>query len=278
VRRLAVAALALVLATGFAQGRATGGAVLETRIAAIGDFGVGGRRQAALGDAMRRFEARNPADVLVTVGDNDYTESPEAFRANWTRSFGWLKAAGVAVAGSLGNHDVRVQSGRYQFGLLGMPGPTYRRKVGLVELFVLNSNAVNRAQRDWFERALRSSRARWKIAVFHHPAWTCGEYRSHPAVVSTWVPVLERYRVRLVLSGHDHNYQRFVPRRGVTYVVHGGGGAQLYPLAHCPSGYPRRVRARREHGWLYLSFTNERAVGWTVNFSGRRTDRFTILP
>jgi Calcineurin-like phosphoesterase len=278
VRRLAVALLAAALAFGAAQTRATAQPASATRLLAIGDFGVGGRRQTALGDAMRRFEARNPAEVLVTVGDNDYTENPEAFRANWTRSFGWLKAAEVGVAGSLGNHDVRVQRGRYQFGLLGMPGPTYRRKVGLVELFVLNSNAVNRAQRDWLGRALRSSRARWKIAVFHHPAWTCGEYRSHPAVVSTWVPVLERHRVRLVLSGHDHNYQRFVPRRGVTYVVHGGGGAQLYPLAHCPSGYPRRVRARREHGWLYLSFTNERAVGWTVNLSGRRTDRFTILP
>ena len=270
----------LVIALALVAPRLGGAAepVPSTGLLAIGDFGVGGTRQRALGEAMRSFETRNAADVLVTLGDNDYTESPAGFRQNWIDSFGWLRAAGVAVAGSLGNHDVRVQQGRYQFGLLGMPGPTYRRKVGLVELFVLNSNNVNLAQRRWLDRALRTSTAPWKVAAFHHPAWTCGGYLSHTAVVRSWVPVLERRGVQLVLSGHDHNYQRFVPRRGITYVVHGGGGASSYPVRACPRGYPRRVRARREHGWLYLRFTEQRAVGWTVHVSGRRTDRFTILP
>jgi hypothetical protein len=277
VRRLALALLgALVLA--FAQAGRTAEPAPTTALLAIGDFGVGGAPQRAMGEAMRRFEVANPANVLVTVGDNDYTESPIAFDENWGASFGWLRPAGVAVAGSLGNHDIRVERGRYQFDVLGMPGPTYRRKVGLVELFVLDSNNVNRAQRLWLARALRTSSARWKIAVFHHPAFTCGAYRSHPEVVRQWVPLLERYGVQLVLSGHDHNYQRFVPRRGVTYVVHGGGGRRLYPLTRCPRGYPRRIRARREHGWLYLVFTQDRAVGWTVNVSRRRTDVFTVLP
>jgi len=277
VRRLALALLgALVLA--FAQAGRTAEPTPTTALLAIGDFGVGGARQRAVGAAMRRFEAKNPAQVLVTLGDNDYTESPAAFRANWTSSFGWLRAAGVGVAGALGNHDVRVDSGRYQFRLLGMPGPTYRRKVGLVELFVLDSTTVNEAQRRWLEQALRTSSAPWKVAAFHHPAYTCGAYLSHAGVVRTWVPVLERHGVQLVLSAHDHNYQRFVSRRGVTYVVHGGGGGRLYPLARCPPGYPRRIRARREHGWLYVTFTREQAVGWTVNVSGRRTDRFTVLP
>ena len=278
MRRATLACLLALLAVLSGQPRAEAQAPARTAILAIGDFGVGGSRQAALGDAMQRFETRNPADVLVTLGDNDYTESPEAFRANWTRAFGWLRGARVAVAGSLGNHDVRVLRGRYQFGLLGMPGPTYRRKVGLVELFVLDSNVVNEAQGRWLDRALRTSRAAWKVAVFHHPAFTCGGYRGHPDVLRRWVPLLERHGVQLALAGHDHNYQRFVPRRGVTYVVHGGGVGSYYPVEQCPSGYPRRVRARREHGWLYVQFTKERAVGWTVNVSGRRTDRFVVLP
>ena len=278
MRRFALALLVAVLAVASAQTRATAEPVRATRLLSIGDFGVGGSRQRALGAAMRRFEARNGADVLVTVGDNDYTESPEAFRLNWTTSFGWLRAAGVRVAGALGNHDVRVQGGRYQFSLLGMPGPTYRRKVGLVELFMLDSNDVDEAQRRWLDRALRSSRARWKVAVFHHPPFTCGAYRSHVAIVRSWVPLFERHGVQLVLSGHDHNYQRFVPRRGVSYVVHGGGVGSYYPVTRCPRGYPRRVRGRREHGWLYLEFTERRALGWAVSISGRRTDRFTVLP
>lgn len=277
MRRFVLALALLGVALWFAQG-ARPAEPESTALLAIGDFGVGGERQRAVGAAMRRFEALNPADVLVTLGDNDYTESPAAFRANWGESFGWLPSAGVGVAGALGNHDVEVERGRYQFGLLRMPGPTYRRKVGLVELFVLDSNVVNLAQRRWLERALQTSRAPWKVAVFHHPPYTCGGYFSNAQAVRLWVPVLERYGVQLVLSGHDHNYQRFVPRRGVTYVVHGGGVGAYYPIKRCPRGYPRRVRGRREHGWLYLTFTPERAVGWAVNVSGRRTDRFTVLP
>jgi Calcineurin-like phosphoesterase len=249
-----------------------------TGLLAIGDFGVGGSRQQALGAAMRRFETRNPANVLLTLGDNDYTESPAAFRANWVESFGWLRTAGVSVAGTLGNHDVRVEGGRYQFGLLQMPGPTYRRKIGHVELFVLNSNSVDDAQRRWLARALKTSQARWKIAVFHHPAYTCGKYRGSPGVLAHWVPLLERHRVRLVLSAHDHNYQRFAPRRGVTYVVHGGGSGYLYGFTACPSWYPRRVRRRFEAGFLYLVAHADRLDGYAVNLAGRRTDRFSLTP
>ena len=43
--------------------------------------------------------------MLVTLGDNDYTESPARFRENWRRSFGWARRTGLRVAGVLGNHD-----------------------------------------------------------------------------------------------------------------------------------------------------------------------------
>jgi hypothetical protein len=280
VRRLALAALLVAVTVAVVLVQPGQGGEPETTVGllAIGDFGVGGSRQRELGEAMRVFETRNPARVLVTLGDNDYTEDPAAFRVAWTESFGWLRAAGVAVAGSLGNHDVRVQRGRYQFGQLSMPGPYYRRRVGGIELFVLDSTAPTARQTAWLGRALAASTALWKVAVFHHPAFTCGSYRAHPLIVRRWVPLFERHGVQLAVSGHDHNYQRFVPRRGVAYLVHGGGVGSFYPITACPKGYPRRIRARREHGWLYLVFSDTRVVGWTVNVSGRRTDRFTLLP
>ncbi len=159
-----------------------------------------------------------------------------------------------------------------------MPGPYYRRQFGDVELFVLDSNNVNAVQTSWLERALASSNALWKVAVFHHPAFTCGSYRSHSAVVRRWVPLFERYGVRLALSGHDHNYQRFVPRRGVTYVVHGGGAGAFYPITACPPGYPRRVRARREHG-LALPRLHGQADGRLDGEHVRPADRpLHVLP
>ncbi len=247
-----------------------------TGILAVGDFGVGGDVQRSLGATMKRFEGRHPAKLLVTLGDNDYTASPSSFLTNWRESFGWLPRAGVRVAGTLGNHDVRVDSGRYQFAALGMPHSYYSRCVANVELFLLDSNSVSATQTGWLRRRLARSKARWKIVAFHHPAYTCGGYRSDPAVVEHWVPLFERYRVQLVLSGHDHNYQRFAPRRRVTYVVHGGGGAGLYGLETCPPGYPRRVFGRAGHGFLYLVAARDRLQGFALSASGGRVDRFTV--
>ena len=271
--RRAVVLLGLLV---FLPGAGWAGPAAPVRIIAFGDFGVGGESQRAFGATVRRFEARNPADYLVTLGDNDYTEDPGEFHDNWETSFGWLRGAGVRVAGVLGNHDVRVQNGRYEFDELGMPGRYYRRAIGPVELYVLDSNHVNGAQTRWLRRTLARSRARWKIAAMHHPAFTCGQYESHPAVVAHWVPLFERYRVRLVLSGHDHNYQRFAPRRDVRYVVHGGGGQRLYELRPCPSTYPRRRAARQEHGFVYVVIRGNRLDGWAVNGRGRRSDHFSF--
>lgn len=245
-------------------------------IIAFGDFGVGGDTERRFGAAVRRFEARNPANYLVTLGDNDYTENPGAFHANWESSFGWWRRAGVRVAGVLGNHDVRVQDGRYEFDELRMPGRFYRRVAGPVELYLLDSNDVDDEQTTWLEQTLSSSRARWKIAAFHHPAFSCGRYGSRDAVVARWVPLFERYGVQLVLSAHDHNYQRFAIRNGVRYVVHGGGGRGLYDLKTCPSGYPQRVIGREQHGFLYLVVRGNRLTGWAVTPQGLRTDRFAF--
>jgi Calcineurin-like phosphoesterase len=271
--RRAVLLLGLVL---LLPGAVQGAPAPPVRIIAFGDFGVGGDTQRNFGAAVRRFEARNPADYLVALGDNDYTEDPGEFHANWESSFGWWRRAGVRVAGVLGNHDVRVDGGRYEFDELKMADRYYRRAIGPVELYLLDSNDVDDAQTSWLRRSLSRSRARWKIAVFHHPAYTCGTYDSHDPVVERWVPLFGRYRVQLALSGHDHNYQRFAPRRGVRYVVHGGGGRGLYDLKSCPSSYPPRMFARKEHGFLYLVIRGNRLTGWAVTPQGRRTDRFTF--
>jgi 3',5'-cyclic AMP phosphodiesterase CpdA len=271
--RRAVLLLGLVL---IVPGAGHAGQTQPVRLIAVGDFGVGGDAQRRFGAAVQAFEARNPADLLVALGDNDYTASPNAFHANWEMSFGWTRAAGVNVTGVLGNHDVRVEGGRYEFDELRMPRRYFRRVLGPVELYLLDSNNVDAAQTTWLRRTLARSRARWRIAVAHHPAFSCGTYSSHPAVVARWVPLFERYRVRLVLSGHDHNYQRFAPRRGVRYVVHGGGNPRLYPLKRCPAGYPRRVRGALERGFVYLVARPGRLDGWAVTPAGRRTDHFVL--
>jgi predicted phosphodiesterase len=246
-------------------------------IIAFGDFGVGGDHQRAFAESVRRFEAGNRADLLLLLGDNDYTESPSAFRANWEASYGWwTRRRNVRVAGVLGNHDVRVEDGTYEFRSLSMPGRYYRRRIGPVELFLLDSNRIDARQTAWLARGLRASRARWKLAAFHHPAFTCGSYRSHPEVVARWAGILERHRVKVVLSGHDHNYQRFAPRRGVRYLVAGAAHPRLYPIEDCPAGYPRRMRAAAEQGFVYLAIRARRLDAWYVSADGRRRDHVMV--
>jgi 3',5'-cyclic AMP phosphodiesterase CpdA len=251
----------------------------QTGILAIGDFGIGGERQRLTGAAVQRFAAEpRQVDALVTLGDNDYTELPAAFTANWLGSFGWAAADGLLVAGTLGNHDVRVQGGRYEFPLLGMPGRYYRRRIGDVGLFLVDSNRLGDAQLRWLERVLASSDAPWKVVAMHHPAFSCGGYLGDPRVRRLLVPIFERTGVDLVLAAHDHNYQRFAQRNGVRYVVHGGGGARLYPLRSCPASFPARTKARTTHGWLYLladaGSLRVRAIG---RFGGVHDD-FRIYP
>ena len=265
----------LVLCAGLASPGAAGA---ETGILAMGDFGVGGSVERELGTAMRGYEADHPAESIVTLGDNDYTENPEAFRRNWRDAFGWRRDAGVGVAGTLGNHDIVVDNGRYQFGPLDMPRARYTRTIGNVQVFVLNSNRVTGKQTAWLESRLASSTSPWRIAVLHHPAWTCGGYRSHPGVVERWVPLFEDHGVDLVLSGHDHNYQRFAARNGVRYIVHGGGSTTLYPIEACPEGYPRRLFARAARGFLFVRATADELRAAAVNLRGRVIDRVSITP
>jgi hypothetical protein len=273
--------LLLALALGGASAAASGQAPAtgeSVAILAMGDFGNGGARERDYGQLVRRFEARHPADWFVPLGDNDYTMSAAAFRRNWAGAFGWLRRAGVTVSGVLGNHDVEVQNGDYELRTLGMPAHYYTRTVGDLQLFMLDSNDVHSPQTQWLGDELARSSARWKIAFFHHPPYSCGKHSGDEDVVRRWVPLFERYGVQLVLTAHEHSYQRFVPQNGVLYVVHGGGGSVLYRLRACPDSYPGRIRARVTHGFVYLVLADDQLDGYVHRFSGKRIDHFVVTP
>jgi hypothetical protein len=258
-----------------------GSSAAQTKVGflAVGDYGVGGSREVAVGRAIKRFDARHPANWLVTLGDNDYLGSPARFRANWQQAFGWARRSGLRVGGVLGNHDYLLGRGAYELQTLGMPGRYYTRRLGDgVQLFFLDSNRITPRETAWLEQQLAESAASWKIALFHHPPYTCGGHAGNPDVVRSWVPLFESYGVQLVLSGHDHDYQRFAPWNGVTYVVDGGGGAELYRTHGCPRSYPPRVRALNQHGFLYVSATDAQLDVFAVDLRGRVRDHFAVAP
>jgi hypothetical protein len=93
-----------------------------------------------------------------------------------------------------------------------------------------------------------------------------------PRTVVQLVPILERHGVDLVLSGHEHHYERFAPRGGISYVVSGGGGGRLTKVA--PS---RDTLARAEvHHYLAVSVEEERLEVRAVDVEGRVFDQFNL--
>jgi hypothetical protein len=93
-------------------------------------------------------------------------------------------------------------------------------------------------QYGWLTNDLAATAKPWKVLLLHAPVITSGPHRvdndggvsDQAELQRILLPVAERYGVQLLLSGHDHAFERFAPLRGVHQVVTGGGGFTLYPL------------------------------------------------
>lgn len=245
----------------------------------IGDFGSGDLQEGAVADAVRRWAGRHPVDALVTTGDNVYESgAPAEFDAAWTQPYGWVNRLGLPVVAALGNHDVATRDGAPEVSFFHLPGTFYSRRIGPVRFVVLDANdPADPRQRSWLRRQLGTFESPWTVVVFHQPAFSCGLHRSTPGVQEAWVPLFRRFHVPLVLNGHDHDYQRFGPLGGVTYVVNGIGGQTLYPVDGCPQGTPAPVTWNdRSHGFLAIEATSTHLTVRAVADSGSLIDSFDL--
>jgi hypothetical protein len=77
----------------------------------------------------------------------------------------------------------------------------------------------------WFEEILQQTREPWKIAYFHHPLYcNAGRHGANVDMRVLLEPLLVKYAVNVVFSGHDHIYERLKPQKGIHYFVTGSGG------------------------------------------------------
>jgi hypothetical protein len=103
------------------------------------------------------------------------------------------------------------------------------------------------------------------------PPYSSGVHGSNPTIQNAFVDLFERYDVDLVLAGHDHNYERTHPIRGVTYVVSGGGC--------CPRKVGRRsftAVARPVLHFVIIEASTARLTIEAVGTNGRVFDRATL--
>jgi hypothetical protein len=200
------------------------GALETVRFAVIGDNGTGATPQFETGQQMAAVRATSPYDFVLMLGDNLYVRADARGYANaFERPYRPLLDAGVRFFAVLGNHDDSNELGYPGFNMQGRRYYTFTR--GAVRFIGLDTNALDDIQLAWFETALKASLEPWKVVYFHHPLYSNGS--RHGSNVDLRVklePLLVRYGVNAVFSGHDHHYERFKPQKGVTYFVAGSGG------------------------------------------------------
>ena len=171
------------------------------------------------------------------------------FKACFEPSWGGLKERIRPVPG---NHEFQTAgAGPYYeyFGdAAGTPGlGWYSFDVGAWHVIALNSNCLDQpnlcsddsAQGDWLEEDLARHPTACTLAFMHHPRWTSGEHGSDPQLGEFWT-MLHDAGVDVVLTAHDHDYERFTPMdangaadptRGIRLFIVGTGGRSLDPFA-----------------------------------------------
>jgi hypothetical protein len=279
----------------------------------IGDFGTGHPAQYRVADAMmkefdRRQQTGCPVRFVITVGDNIYADvrlgSAAALRSgdldvHWESKFFAPYAAllhQVPFLPTLGNHDGNANENRGDLNAYldnfffpnNVPARFYTFIYGgFAQFFALDSTlntlvgppapqwAAGTPQDQWLRSTLPASTATWKIPYYHHPMYDAGpEHNPSYKDLKDWAELFEKSGVRVVLSGHEHNFQ-FSKRDetgGILYVVSGSGG-ELH------AGKVRKTMAR-EHiaGWAPVhEFLSIEVDGPEMRITPVSPDAFQVI-
>jgi hypothetical protein len=228
--------------------------------------------------------------IVFTLGDNAYPDGAlSSFARCYAPTWGRHRAR---TRPALGNHeyDTHAASGHFTYfgALAGEPGDGYYSyERGPWHVVVLNSNidmSEGSPQMAWLRKDLATSRARCMLAYWHHPRFSSGDHHGDNASLTPAWTALYAAGAELVMSGHEHLYERFAPQRpdGTSdsargmrqFIVGTGGGGDRYPFRRAPAPNSE-VREHRAIGVLKLTLHPDRytwefvpAAGTTFTDSG----------
>jgi acid phosphatase type 7 len=186
--------------------------------------------------------------TIATVGDNAYPDgTADQFAQCYEPSWGRYKSR---TRPATGNHDYHTAGAAGYFGYFGsIAGDAtkgyYSYDLGTWHIVVLNSNCTEvggcdagSVQEQWLRADLAAHPATCTLAYWHHARFSSGRYTDDPRTQALWQALYEA-GAEIVLTGHDHNYQRYAPldaagarddARGIREFVLGTGGAGHYGL------------------------------------------------
>lgn len=262
---------------------------------AFGDSGSGMANQLAVRDRL----AQTSFDLAVHTGDIAYERGAYAeFESHYFAVYAGL-IDHLPFYLAPGNHEYLTGQAAPYLDLFVLPQQAlrpydqeryYSFDYGDAHFVALDteaplyyaSPAVSDDMADWLAHDLAATAKPWKVAFFHRPAYSSGLHGSQADVQQKLVPVLEQGGVNLVLSGHDHSYERTIPIRGgaptpfssggIVYVVTGGGGRALYPVG--TSWFT--VYSRAIHHFTRITLSGCQAQIEAIDVSGAVFDSATL--
>lgn len=265
----AVAALAIFLFTVSAcssspsgpstrGGGGTDGGGVSTQVTvtmlAAGDIGMCGRPEVA---QTARLVAGLDGDILL-AGDIAYFQGTAAnFRDCFDPFWGQFRSRWHPVPG---NHEYESPGAAPYFAYFqDAAGPAgrgyYSFTAGDWLVLMLNSNNAQvpttqgSPQWEFVRGELERQRTPCTLAVWHHPLFTSGPGGNNTFMRDMWA-LLETHRVELIVTGHDHLYERFARQRwdgtadpvnGIRQITAGTGGAELYNFVRAAPNSEERI-------------------------------------
>ncbi len=196
----------------------------SVRFAVIGDMGTGLKPQYDTAKQMMTWHEKFPFQFVLMLGDNLYGHQRASdFKRKFEHPYQPLLDAGVKFYAALGNHDDPNERYYKPFNMGG--NRYYKFAMGSAEFFALDSNYMDPRQLDWLTKQLAGSKADWKICFFHHPLYSDGKFHGADTDLRALIePIFQKGGVRVVLSGHEHIYERIRPQNGIHYFVLGNSG------------------------------------------------------
>jgi hypothetical protein len=201
---------------------------------------------------------------VLLLGDNQYPSGRLAeYRNFYGPTWGRFKARTRPVPG---NHEYETPRAAGYFSYFGRQARPkgrsyYSFDLGGWHLIALNSSldhGPGSAQERWLRADLVATAKRCILAYWHFPRFSSGAHQGNWGSVSSFWNDLFDARADVVLSGHEHNYERFArqtpwakaSRQGIRQFVVGTGGAELLGFAAAKPN--SQVRLASVHGVLEL--------------------------
>ena len=236
----------------------------------------GDERTAALLDTL--------PGMILALGDNAYVNGSESeYRNCYAPTWGRHRDRTWPAPG---NHDYNTPGAAayyaYYGDRAGEPGRGYYSfDAGGWHVVMLNTNLRAQAaleQERWLRADLAEHGVPCTIAVLHHPRYSSSMHGSNTFVTPLW-RVLHQAGTDVVLSGHDHVYERFLrmgpdgtpdPEHGIRSFVVGTGGARHYRFFRRAPG--SAFRLDQTWGVLRLTLRTDRYEWEFLSGDGRTLD------